>query len=186
MVIELEGFHGTSFDGASSIIKEGYKSSTGDSEWLGDGVYFFLEGLSKSPQMQAEEWTIAQAWDKQHQTFKYKKLSVLKSIIKVEEDHFLDLTSSDGIEIFDYIVSKHTEKMSSINKRMTYIDGFVINFARKEGLLPVEVTKGNFYIKFTDERIKRISRRTPNCTVCSVYDPAKNIKNTELLLTKDF
>lgn len=186
MNVRFEAFHGTSFEGASSIIKQGYKSSMGDREWLGDGAYFFVEGLSKTPHQQAEEWAEAQAWDNDEKLYKYRKLSVLKSRIAVDGKNFLDLTTSDGVEVFDYIVAKHIEKMSSISKRMTYIDGYVINFARQESILPLDVAKGNFYIKFTRERIKQINRRTPNCTICAVYEPTKSIEGTELLLTKEF
>ena len=186
MTLRFEGFHGTSFESAASVIRQGYKPSVNDRDWLGDGVYFFTEGLSKTPIHQAEEWAKAQSWDKEHHAYKYAKLSVLKSHIAVDEERLLDLTTADGVEIIDYIIAKHIEKMSSIGKRMTYIDGYVINFARLEGILPIDVAKGNFYIKFERERIKRIDRRTANCTICAVYEPTKNIEKTELLLTKEF
>ena len=58
---------------------------------------------------------------------------------------------------------------------MKFYDGLILNLARGEGFLPLEVVKGNFYIKFAQERIERINLRTSNCTICTVYNPNKNI-----------
>lgn len=185
MKVNIEGFHGTSFENAKEIILEDFNPSIGDEEWLGDGVYFFVNGISDKPSNQAEEWAIAQSWNKVTKQNTYKRYAVLKCQIEVNEDNFLDLTTSEGVEILDYIIESHTAKMKEIGKKVNYIDGFVINFAREEGFLPVEVAKGNFYIKFTKERINRLNRRTPNCTICSVYNPEDNIIKKELLLINE-
>ena len=37
----ITGYHGTSRTAALSILKNGFRKSTGDKQWLGDGVYFF-------------------------------------------------------------------------------------------------------------------------------------------------
>lgn len=71
-----------------------------------------------------------------------------------------------------------------MGKKFKYIDGFVVNFARNEGLLPIEVVKGNLYIKFTKERISDLNRRTANCTICSVFDGDKNIINKQIVLNE--
>lgn len=185
MKVNIKGFHGTSFENAKEIILEDFNPSIGNKEWLGNGVYFFIDGISNKPSNQAKKWAIAQSWDKIKKAYTYKRYSVLKCQIEVNEDNFLDLTTNDGIEILDYIIESHTAKMREIGKKINYIDGFVINFAREEGILPVEVAKGNFYIKFTKERINRLNRRTPNSTICSVYNPEKNIIKKELLLTNE-
>ena len=185
MELKIQGFHGTSFDNAKSIIRDDFKLSIGDEEWLGDGVYFFVKGLSDKPQEQAQKWAIAQSWDKNRKSNKYKRYSVIRSEIAVDEENFLDLTTSNGIGVFEYIIEHHISKMRKIGKRINYIDGFVINFARGEGLLPIEVAKGNFYIKFSKERIEGIDRRTPNRTICSVFEPSSNISNNELVLTNE-
>jgi len=185
MTINFQGFHGTSFENAKKIILNDFDLSIGHSEWLGDGVYFFINGINDKPSVLAEKWSIAQAWDNSKKENKYKRYSVLKCAIDVDEDHFLDLTTSDGVEILDYIIECHMDKMKEIGKKFTYIDGFVINFARTENILSVDVAKGNFYIKFTKERISNINRRTPNCTICSVYNSLNTIVKKELLLTNE-
>ena len=54
---------------------------------------------------------------------------------------------------------------------------------RKKNAVPIEVVKGNFYIKFEQERKNKINFRTNNCTICAVYNPEKNIvqKNTKIV-----
>jgi len=48
-VIKIKGYHGTSVNSAELIVKSNYEKSIGDKEWLGDGVYFFIDGLSSKP-----------------------------------------------------------------------------------------------------------------------------------------
>lgn len=185
MTVKVEGFHGTSFESAKKIILDDFKLSYGNKEWLGDGVYFYAKGINDKPSNQAGNWAIAQSWNNTDRKYIYRRYSVLKCQIEVEEKNFLDLTTSDGVEILDYIIENHSSKMKEISKKIAYIDGFVINFARGEKLFNVEVAKGNFYIKFTKERIDNINRRTPNCTICAVYNPEKTIIKKELLLTNE-
>ncbi len=183
MNIEIQGFHGTSFDNAKDITHNGFKLTKGDEEWLGDGVYFFVKGINDSPLKQAEEWAIAQAWDNVKKEYRFNRISVIKSNISVNKDCFLDLTTSDGVEILNYIIESHFTKIKSIGKRFAYVDGIVINFARNEKIIPIDVVKGNFYIKFTQERISQINRRIANCTICSVYLPIKILNGTTIVKT---
>lgn len=184
MQIDLIGYHGTKAQDAEEIIRNDFVSSKGSKEWLGDGVYFFTKGLSNTPESQAKEWAIAQAWDNINKENTYKRVSVLKADIEVEEDAFLDLTTSQGIEVIDYIIDQHQKKIEELNKkRLNYIDGLIINFARNEKILPIEVVKGDFYIKFSKERILRINRRVSNATIISVSLP--NIKNKKLISTHE-
>ena len=180
-MVSIIGFHGTSFENATKIAKGDFIISKGNTEWIGDGAYFFMEGISKAPKEQAEQWAIAQAWDKNVSKYRYNDISVIKSDILVEEDNFLDLTTSEGVEVLLYILEQHEKKILSIGKSLSYLDGLIVNFARGEGLLEVDVVKGNFYIKFANERIFQINLRTANCTICSVYDPKKNLRNNNII-----
>lgn len=183
MSISFEGFHGTSLKSANEILKSNFELSIGDVEWLGNGVYFFISGISSKPENQAEKWAIVEAWDNGTKTYKYNNYCVLKSIIDVDEDKLLDLTNEDGLEILDYLVNKFEDKIKSIGRKLTYLDGFLINLARGEGILEIDVVKGNFYIKFADERMRRISLRTNNCTICTVYKPTNNLSQITALKT---
>jgi hypothetical protein len=181
MNILLEGYHGTSFESAQLIQKNNYDISIGDVEWLGDGVYFFVEGISTETLSLAKKWAITQAWDNKLKRNKYNNFCVLKSEIFVEKQNFLDLTTEDGIEVFEYLLEKYSSKIESIGKKLEFLDGMLINLARREGIFPIDVVKGNFYIKFAKERIKQIKLRTSNCTICTVYNPTKNIISTKVV-----
>ena len=54
---EYIGYHGTNKEYSSLIVKNGFKSSQGNDEWLGHGVYFFIEGIL-CPKQNAREWAI--------------------------------------------------------------------------------------------------------------------------------
>jgi len=183
MTVNIVGYHGTSSKNAEEIISNQFEISKGIKEWLGDGVYFFVKGLSTKPEIQAEDWGAVQSWDKGSKTYKYKRVSVVKSDIEVDDDAYLDLTTSEGVEVLNYIIDKHYEKISKIAKRFDYIDGLVINFAREEKILPIEVAKGNFYIRFKKERVYGIKRRISNSTIISVS--LSNILNKKLTLTNE-
>lgn len=178
---QFTGYHGTSHKSAEQIVKSNFELSIGDDEWLGNGVYFFLNGISSKPEEQAKKWAIAQAWDKIDRKYKYNLFCVIKSIIEVHEDNLLDLTIEDGVEVLDYLSRRFEAVIRKTGKKLDYLDGMLINLARNEGILPIDVVKGNFYIKFVRERLNRISLRTPNCTICTVFDPNKNIMSNHIL-----
>lgn len=182
-VIKLKGYHGTSINSAQHIIKSNYEKSIGDKEWLGDGVYFFIKGLSSKPNEQAKEWAISQSWNNTKGNYTYKEYCVIKSEIEVPEENFLDLTKEDGIEVLSYLYDNFEDKISSLKKSLKFIDGLLINLARNERILPIDAVKGNFYIKFAQQRIKRINLRTSNCTISTVFEPNKSIKESTIVKT---
>lgn len=183
MDILFEGHHGTSFDSAKAIIKSDYKLSIGNLEWLGDGVYFFVPGVSSKTAELAEKWTISQAWDNKKKVLLYNQYCIIQSVIKVEESQFLDLTVEDGVEVLTYLADRYKAKIQSAGKKLIFHDGLILNLARSEGFLPLEVIKGNFYIKFAKERIERINLRISNCTICTVYNPRKTISSNSIIKT---
>ncbi len=112
----------------------------------------------------------------------YDEFAVLHGIIEVDENKYLDLTIPNGVKVLDYIQEKLTNKLATISKKLEQIDGYLINFARGEKLIDIEVVKGNVYIKLRKEdRIHRLSRRTANSTICSVFSPQNNITKISLI-----
>lgn len=179
-IITIKGHHGTDFVSANKIKSSNYKISKGDKEWLGDGAYFFIEGISTNTVELAEKWAIAQSWNNETKTRNYNKYAVIESIIKVDEEKFLDLTTEEGVKILFYFAEQFIEEIKKEiakgQKGLKFLDGFLINLMRGENVLPpTDVIKGNFYIKFEQERKNKINFRTNNCTICAVYNPKKNI-----------
>lgn len=179
------GYHGTSLENAKSIINKGFEPSRGDEHWLGNGVYFFIEGISKTPNINAEKWAIVESWDNRIKKLKYTNIGVVKADIQVDENKFLDLTTSDGVEILNYLLEKHKKTLKEKSKNISFLDGLILNFAKEEGILDFDVVKGNFYFKFDAESRKEdIKFRTPNCTICSVISPNKNIIELDIVKEK--
>ena len=166
--VQIEGFHGTSKINANVIIKEGFKLSEGDNQWVGDGVYFFTDDIGDG-QQNAIYWAKYKAWDKKLKQYTYPFYAVIKSQIEVEEDKILDLTTHEGVEVFEYIVEKCKDKLKELGKQKVYIDGYVINFGRNELKMAISVVKTDVFIKLKPSD-RNLSRRTPNCTICAIAD----------------
>ena len=85
-VITIKGHHGTDINSCEAILESNYKISEGDQHWLGEGVYFFIEGLSTDTINLAKKWAIAEAWDNDNKKYKYKaRLNV--SLIRRKENY---------------------------------------------------------------------------------------------------
>ncbi len=161
----LKAFHGTTQESAKSILAEGFAFSFGNEHWLGDGVYFFVDGVGYAPERAAELWAEYRAYKQQNQF-----CALIEASIQVEEDTILDLTTYEGIRILNYIQRKCAQKLATINRGVGYIDGYLINFAREEMGLPIDIVKGNEYIQLEEsDRLYNIRRRVSNCTICTVY-----------------
>jgi hypothetical protein len=173
--MDFSGFHGTDLSNTLSIINEGFVPSIGNDHWIGDGVYFFLEGLSRTPETQAENWAIAQSWDNLYNKRRYNNFVVFEAEISVIDELCLDLRTADGIEVFEYFVNKFVEHIQKTRRNLNFVDGLIINLARNDGVLEFKVVIGNFFIKFTKERIERINLRTANCTICNVMESNSTI-----------
>ena len=166
VMIEMKAYHGTIRDNAKGILSDGFAYSIGNEHWLGDGVYFFVEGVGYAPDRAAELWAEYRAF-KLHTQF----CALLSSVISVVENAFLDLTSYEGIRILNYIQLRCAQKLAAIGKGVGYVDGFLINFARTEMGLIIDAVKGNEYIQLeVVDRLYNIRRRISNCTICSVYN----------------
>lgn len=183
MTIEFLGYHGTDHALIDKIDKEGFIPSTGDEEWLGSGVYFYVNGICDNPQDQAKSWGILQAWDKESKKCKYNLYAVIKAVISVDQDNFLDLNTSKGQELFNYIKRCCIAKLRKNKRKLNYVDGIIINFAHdKMPELGIEVVKCDMFIKLTKEdRVHHFNSRIPNCSICAVYEPSNNIKKVELI-----
>jgi hypothetical protein len=51
--LEIRGYHGTSQDQAKAILRDGFRASDNDYDWLGTGIYFFQDAP-----LRAKQWAI--------------------------------------------------------------------------------------------------------------------------------
>jgi hypothetical protein len=179
-MIKLTAYHSTATKNVRSILKDGFKLSTGKQHdrWLGDGAYFFIEGVQVKPDELvaiAEKWAIVGAWDNELRKNTYNQYSILEVEVRVSEDNFLDLTTPDGLAVFNYLRDKYVQTLQKANIRLTsgdFKDGHIINDAVLSGILsPIEIdaVKGNFFIQLSKaERVHNSQFRTPNCTILAV------------------
>ena len=164
--MELIAYHGTTTESAKGIISNGFTNSEGNEHWLGDGTYFFVEGVGYMPDKAAELWAEFRAF-KQRTQF----CSLIKSRIVVDDTKALDLSTYEGIRIINYIQRKCAQKLATISRGVGFVDGFLINFAREDMGLDIDVVIGNEYIQLEEsDRKYNIRRRVSNCTICAVYN----------------
>ncbi len=181
--ISLIGCHGTSLQSGNEIVQTKFDVSKQADEWLGDGIYFFINGINNNIEELASKWAKSQAWDNVLKKYKYEHYCVIKSTLEVSEAFYLDLTTNEGVEILEYLINKFLEKIKGLNKKLKFLDGAIINLARSEKILRIDLVKGDFYIKFIKERTYRIHLRTNNCTICSVFNAKSVIKSKTIVKT---
>jgi hypothetical protein len=47
-VVRVYGYHGTTIQAATSILREGFRFSRNEYDWLGDGIYFFQDAPTRA------------------------------------------------------------------------------------------------------------------------------------------
>ena len=168
---EFIGYHGTSGENAASILKLNFISSENHNDWLGNGVYFFIDRISCA-KCDAQEWAINQSWDNKNKCNKYKTYSVIQASLKVPESGLLDLTTQEGLVAFNKVRDILINKYASLfyygrdkKEDDCKICNMTIDMMRLHALI-------NFvYIKNKTQRTKKISSSIPNVTIMSVVKP---------------
>lgn len=105
-----DAYHGTKAKFARNICKNGFKISTGEKQFLGDGVYFF-----ESSMIHAQNWARKQ---KEHSG---EIIGVIKSVVNL--GRCLDLHDKEHIELIADVAERLKKR---INKNIT--DAVAINF----------------------------------------------------------
>ena len=89
----LTGYHGTSLENGHKILeKKKFDISNGEKEWLGPGIYFYF--------------CISDAYDWKNSD------AIIHSVIKVNEDEYLDMDSEEGTSIYNEII-EYISKMQN-------------------------------------------------------------------------
>ena len=92
-VMFLTGYHGTSLENGHKIIEEQqFNISDGKKEWLGKGIYFYFSFTD------AYNWRDSDA--------------IIHSVIKIDEDEYLDIDSKEGERIYNGILDIITSMQS--------------------------------------------------------------------------
>lgn len=175
---KITGYHGTYPENIDSIMANNFYESQNHDMWIGDGVYFFIDGIGAlEPTEYAKQYAIDSCYDKDSKTYLKDEVCVLEAIIKINNDKYLDLTENIGSQLFNTFRKQTISKIEQSGKRPIsgeYNDADVFKIMRDE--LGIEFVKSNVYIKFAVQRIARFESRIPNVTILVVNNPTKHIQ----------
>lgn len=180
---EYIAYHGTNSENIESIKNNGFKPSYSNSEWLGSGVYFFIEG-SFCPVTNARDWAIASAWDNNKRKCRYTSYTVLMTI--VSGHRALDLRIGEDLEIFEklrkYIFDRYESEKEKFHSKI-HPDTFLCNSVAKS--MNLDILIQNLYIKTKEQRMNRLHSRIPNSTVlCAKENAIIEHKHLDKIETK--
>lgn len=139
---------------------------------MGNGIYFFIDGIGEKAITLASKWAIAQSWNNKAKRYVYKNYSVLKAEVNLENTSILDLTSDEGLELYNKYRNRLVDKLEYYDLRENY-SGFEYDFKLFEQIKnnsSVDIIISHIYIKFTKERKALVKSRIPNCTIISIAD----------------
>jgi hypothetical protein len=118
------GYHGTSLDSATTILRSGFEASDNDYDWLGKGIYFFQD----APQ-RAWEWA----------TERYSNPAVIGA--SIEMHRFIDLLDIGWFEILNQSYRLFVDEHLRTGRRIPsqsrasgahWLDCALINYAIEE------------------------------------------------------
>jgi len=167
MQINLVGYHGTDSSLVPSIQQNNFIPSTANRDWVGHGVYFFIEGVG-CPVGNATEWAKNQAYDRLEP--KYSHFSILQADVKCER--LLDVRTDKALNVYNQIRNAMIQKFKNVFRKCNHInesDCKMWNLVSE--YLDLEVIIQNLYIKDCHQRRLKISSNVPNTTVMCVRKP---------------
>lgn len=127
-----DAYHGTSKENAGKILEEGFHLSTGDGQFLGDGVYFF-----ESSELSAWVWTRRNRI-KPNKAVVFKAVVNLGKCLDLHNPEHLTIITETRDSLFEQIEDR---KDSELAEDYKLTDALVINFlANICGLDSVRVT----------------------------------------------
>ena len=169
MTTNYRGFHGTLASRVDSIRTSGIYPSDNPDDWLGEGTYFFIEGLD-DPRTSAAQWARCKAWDKHDQEFDESTVAVIEAAITVEASAVFDLREPSNAQHFHRVRRRWLKSL--VPRRSTHLprpekDRFdtdlLDQFKQENGIAALI---GDFHIQFSlRERHFRLDSRIPNVTV---------------------
>lgn len=164
----VRAFHGTNLQSANKILESGFHFRDDEEGWLGQGVYFFLDGISEGLSM-AKDWS----------DFRYADSSpvVIMSEIVAPMRSVLDLRSIDNLRKFHQFRLSFSEKnfrslsnrrdLGVKKRRDIRLDDAIVARAAMESL-GKSVLIHNIYVKTRKLRELQLESSYPTCTACCV------------------
>lgn len=171
--IKIKGHHGTADINVDSILKNNFNETIHD-KWLGDGVYFFVEGINidKTTEI-AFEHTLDKVTEEQ---LECEDIVVLEADIAIKGDKYLDLTITEGLKRLNSFKANLLQKLVENNKKIKggyFQEVDALKIMRKT--IGIEFVKANVYIRIGIQKENEVQARLPNVTIFAVNNPQNNI-----------
>jgi len=183
MTVTIRGFHGTLASRVESIRASGIYPSDNPDDWLGEGTYFFVDGLD-DPKTCAAQWARCKAWDKHDQEFDEFEVAVIEVLITVPGSEVFDLREPSNAQQFHR--ARRRWLKSLVPRRSTHLprpakdqfDTDILDQFKQENAIAALI--GDFHIQFSlRERHFRLDSRIPNvvllCLSPDVHDATTEI-----------
>jgi len=191
----FKGFHGTEFANASKIKQQHFETSGKEKgNWLGQGVYFFVEGGQYG--VGIHPLNDAFKFCRNEKRINSASIVVLSCIIAVEKKYYLDLTHPDNrkafIQFCDALnrLDGMTEELEKYRKKYHLkffnIESFIFDVAGNKFLgspfLEKDVVMADLPQKLYDSPPKsnKIAVRIGNTTQLRVRNPKQYIHRTTI------
>ena len=167
---KIKMYHGTTVSRAKSILENDFLITSNVEDWLGTGIYFFINGISSGEEC-ALEWAL--------NTHSGDDCCVIEATIVVDNVHVFDLTTYLGLQQYNEIrkLVINNEYNDLLNRRDLklkkrrdirlddqIITNKVMNKIKKKVLIH------NVYIKDKGQRELILESSYPNSTVACVND----------------
>ncbi|WP_286909592.1 hypothetical protein [Clostridium sp. UBA1652] len=178
-IINFEAYHGTNKSSSESIMKSKYYiPSNKDNEWLGSGVYFFIDNKTEKSIENSIKWAV---------NFKgFKNYAVIKNNIEVDKDKAMDLNNEDWQDIFEaYKIEKikdYKKRGIQCNMNVKQLDCMTINDICNEMKLDIVYQQRYIELGQRDKGNKLIASNIPNCRIMSVRKPEIIDKNSMYII----
>ncbi|MQR01649.1 hypothetical protein [Glaciimonas soli] len=177
----FSGYHGTSYEAAMSILGSTFNESKSKTEWLGHGVYFFVDGVS-DPVTNAKDWARAQAWDIASRSNKYEKFSVLETNVQIGIDKLIDLCDLNGLKNFNALKEIWFDKIAANFDIKKPLEHSCAMFNCLVSMTGAHAVRHNLYIKSIRERKLKLQLNVPNTTVLCVSKDVPFLDVTEIFV----
>jgi hypothetical protein len=183
--LSITGYHGTRASALPSIRRQGVQASHNPDDWLGAGLYFFVEGLD-DPKVSALEWARCKLWDKRRRRFVVDDVAVVEARITLEADLLWDLRDPDSARQFHK--RRRQWLTSNVPRRATHLgrpseasyDTNLMDVFRKDNGIAAVIS--DFYIQlFIRERHFRLDSRIPNVSVLCLSFPPVGTTTLEII-----
>lgn len=184
MTVTFRGFHGTLASRVASIRASGIYPSDNPDDWLGEGTYFFIEGLD-DPRTSAAQWARCKAWDKHDQEFDEFEVAVVEAAITLKDQRVFDLREPTNAQSFHR--ARRRWLKSLVPRRSTHLprpekdrfDTDLLDQFKQENSIAALI--GDFHIQFSlRERHFRLDSRIPNVTVLCLSNDVPDV-TTEIV-----